>query len=238
LTQNDWTRDIKRVARKASFDWPGVTDEDDLAQEIHLHILERPGTQEDLAEMDSNARYRTLHKIAQRIASRERVDYEHYSGNFRYAVNEVRAALAAGAMRETERGLSSSWSTEDYVDSVNLDKDPVLGRVALEQDLRIGLKAVAAVNSRYYEVLRKRYLLGEDLFTGDRTVLSRALSLLATKMNHAHKRQHEARPDGPGTRGTVSRSKARWLLKEGYDSDYVPARGEQRNNQREKEIWE
>src|SRR5262245_39788515 len=119
----DWAKDIQKVARRASNDWPGVIEEEDLVQEIYLHILEAPGTERDLAGMGDNARYQTLNKIAQRITSRERDNVDRFSGNFRYSVDEVRALLGSVGDLSVP-GVGSSWKVGDGTKSGGGHADP------------------------------------------------------------------------------------------------------------------
>lgn len=184
----DWMKDIQKVARRASLDWPGIVDQEDMVQDVCLHILEAPGTVRDLAEMDDNARYQTLHKIAHRIASRERASYEYFSGQFRYSAREVRAALEAGALRKPGSRLKSTWSAEDYVANGSDHSDTVIGMVSMEQDLQAALVKLKDTNGDYHEILSRRYVDGETgMDQVDRKRLERAVGSLTTKMNHAHK---------------------------------------------------
>lgn len=244
----NWSAEIQKAARKAANDWPGVVEEEDLAQEVYLHILESPGTQSDLAEMDDTSRYRTLHKIAQRIASQERTDYEHFTGSFMYSVDEVRGLLEA-VEDSGVRMIGSSWSVGDYTRSGSSDhSDPTASAALLhlsvsEAQKRLGeaLDGLKAANARQYDALIKRFGEGEVPHREDHAefkVIERALASLTTRMNRGHKRSHVARPDGPGTRKAVPVSTARYLSKEGWDADYMPAPAHLRDNHIEPEVWQ
>lgn len=251
MTQNKvadgWLEDIRRVSRKAARDWPGVVEAEDVAQEVLVKVLEAPATQRDLAEMGTSSRYQTLHKIAQRIASQERDDYDRFSGRFRYSVDEVRSLLeTAGDPERSE--LGSSWSTGDYTRYGGMHSDASVGSALrniglsnAQQQLASAMAELKVSNERQHDALVSRFVYGnvpphEDGAT--RKVIERALISVTNKMNHAHKRSHINRTDGPGTRKPVKASTARYLTKEGWDADYTPAPAHLRDNHIEKEVWE
>lgn len=247
-TITDWMFDIQKVAKKAASDWPGVIEQEDLVQEVFLHIIESPKTQSDLADMDSNARYRTLHKIAQRISSEARTELDQFTGSFKYSVDEVRGLLESAA----DNGvctIGSSWSTGDFIRSGSSDHSDPTAAAALihlsvsEAQKRLGeaLDGLQAGNPRQYDALIKRFGEGEVPVWEDgatRKLIDRALVSLTTRMNHGHKRSHADRPDGPGTRKAIPTSTAKYLSKEGWDADYVPAPALLRDNHIEPEVWE
>jgi len=257
LTQNiieSWSKEIKKVARRAELEWPGVAEADDIEQEVYLHILERPGTQRDLAEMDDLSRYRTLHKIAQRIASNERTKLDRFHGNFKFSVDEVRSLLES--LRDPEKAeLGSSWSDQEYTASGGGHSDPT-ANMALEnvrvsesqKQLGAALEGLKSSNRRQYDALVKRFVYGivpegdsYDTFM----LIKRAVESVTKRMNNGHKRSHVGEPvpgkslgDGPGTRKAISNSTARYLSKEGWDADYMPAPAHLRDNHIEPEVWD
>lgn len=212
----EWMKDIRRVARKAAFDWPGVVEAEDMVQDVVMHILERPGTVVDLEEMDSSSRYQTLHKIAQRIASKERVNHEHFSGNFRYSVKDVRRILSAGGLNGNTVRSGSSWSSEEYISEIDAVADAALNTATEAADLERGLDHLAKVNSRYAELIRRRYAEGGDIPRSESMALSRAVTSLTEKMNHAHKRAHA---DAPPMRKAIRNSAARGISSLDYEGD-------------------
>ncbi|WP_157931035.1 hypothetical protein [Mycobacteroides abscessus] len=234
------TKDIKKVAKNVEFQWPGLITKDDAEQEIWVHIMESPKTSDDLEAMDSDSRYRTIHKIGHRIASDYRADYDHFTGNFRYSVDEVKKLLESGAMEVVEHSIASGWSDSEFVSGGTEFEDKVLLTVSQETDLKNGLEVLRAESQQYYEILSRKYLLGENVTqTGaEHTRLSRAYSALATAMNSSHKVQHADRQDGPGTRRLVRRDYARHISKGGYDNDGPVAPAYMRDNSTEKEVWE
>ena len=239
-----WIKEIEKASRKAANDWPGVAEAEDIDQEVWVKILEAPGTQRDLAEMDDNARYQTLHKLAQRVASKERNDYSRFSGNFRYSVSEVRSLLESAGDPEASE-LGSSWSTGDYTRSGGEHSDPTADAALRNIQLSTSQKELAAAlgdlkesNSRQYDALVQRFVEGKVPHRDDDSTVSlikRGVVSVTNKMNHAHKRNHS---EGTPIRKAISNSTARYLSKEGYDADYMPAPSHLRDNHIEKEVWE
>lgn len=198
---------IRKAARYVAFQWPGIVEEEDLIQDISLHLLERPNSVTKLGEMEDGVRLKWIKGIGHQIANRERIDYEHFSGNFRYSVNEVKALLSSGILEELGEELRSSWKAEDYTSKGGGFEDALLTKNSMETDLRRGMKALASSNSGYYAAVHRRYLGGE--MSVDRHSLHRALTSLTDHMNRSFKRQHLNRPDGPGTRRAISNALAR-----------------------------
>ncbi|MGZ6054502.1 MAG: hypothetical protein ACXWOV_02860 [Isosphaeraceae bacterium] len=252
-----WMKDIQRVARKAEVDWPDVVEADDVVQDTCVKILEAPGTVQDLAAMDKDSRYQTLHKIAQRIASQKRDDDAVFSGNFRYSVGEVEKLVkqvgrywnGTGESPFTVSGLASSWSVGDVISTGRGDhSDPTsnaaldgIEKASMRKDL---LTAFEKLNPRYLDVIVRRHVNGERGFSeAEQKRIERALVELTHEMNHSYKRQHTGKlepgnslGDGPGTRRAISNSTARYFSKEGWDSDYMPAPSHLRDNHIEPEV--
>lgn len=194
---NDWMRDIQKVARKAEADWPGLVEAEELVQDICIKVLESPATVAGLSAMDSDDRYRTLHKISQRLASKARTDYARFSGTFRFSVVEVRALLESAG--DPENGsMKSSWSTGDYTMSggahSDATADAALKNLPVSEGrklLRQALSELKSSNIRQYDVLVERFV--EEKTPRDqaqRDMINRALISVTTKMNHGHKREH------------------------------------------------
>ncbi|QFP95535.1 RNA polymerase sigma factor [Mycobacterium phage GaugeLDP] len=199
------TREIKKAARSVAFEWPGVVEADDIEQSIWEHILVSPKTKDDLLEMEATPRYRTISKIGHRIASKERTDYEYFSGNFRYSVNEVKALLSKGAINGTKFTVQSGWSSEENVSSGGEFEDAVLTSVSMEADLQRAMEMLKETTPQYHDILIRKYVTEEYLASGaDKKRATLALNALTDNMNRSHKQRHVERPDGPGTRKLVS----------------------------------
>jgi len=197
-------KDIKKAARSVAFDWPGVVEAEDIEQDIWEHIISRPNTTSDLLAMEPTPRYRTISKIGHRIASKERDDYDHFTGNFRYSVNEVRSLLSQGALASIH-SVQSGWSSQEVVSSGGEFADTVNTMVSMETDLKRAMAKLKETTPQYHGILIRKYLQNEYIESGaDKKRASLALEALTDNMNKSHKRQHAERPDGPGTRKSVS----------------------------------
>lgn len=194
MTSNDLLTQVTKAARSVAYQWPGVIEADDLEQEVHLHILSSPGTQRDLDEMDEVSRYRTVSKIAHRIASQERTDYDYYKGSYRYSLKEVKDLLDDGAILE--------------------DQDEFNAEAA---DL---FESIANLNDRYHEAIRSRYV---DRVVPPRgaeaMALSRAIEELVEGMNRAHKSRFVDDPECVGTRPILTRTAAIALTSRQYNGE-------------------
>lgn len=211
---------IKRAARAVAFQWPGVIEAEEVEQEIYLKLLESPGSVDKIMGMEDAAQYRAIIGIGHQRASSERASFEHFSGDFRYSVNEVRKLLESGALKQLGHELGSSWA-DDVVKNGDSVMDKTLTKVSVEQDLRRGMAALERTGSQYASLITRRYLM-DEVFADDRDrqALRRALPVLATKMNHSFKRQHAEYDSGPGTRRAVSSAKARRISAQQYHGAY------------------
>lgn len=197
--------DVAKAAKSVAFQWPGIVEADDMEQSIWEHILESPSTMAALQRMENTPRYQTISKIGHRIASKERDDYDHFTGNFRYSVGEVKKLLGDGGLAS-----KSSWKTDEYTTDGGEFEDVVLLTVSMAEDLKRGMEKLQESSPQYHDILVRKYRDGEYVTgTGaEHTRLTRAQTALTTAMNHGHKQQHAERPDGPGTRTVIKRSAA------------------------------
>jgi hypothetical protein len=150
-------------------------------------------------------------QIGHQIASKERADYDVFSGNFRYSVDEVRGLLEGRVLHQSNPALGSNWSiAEDFIKGGEFE-DAVLTKLSSETDLLRGMQRLVKLNYPYAEIIGRRYLTDESLAEAvDRMRLMRALTALTTQMNRSFKQQHAERPGGPGTRKAMSRE---WAYK-------------------------
>jgi hypothetical protein len=224
----DMKNEVTKAAKTVAFQWPGIVEADDLEQDITLHLLESPGSVEKLLrDFDDRQRLNAIIKIGHKIASEERTDYELFSGNFRYSVNEVKQILEDRVLHNESPELGSNWSVADYTSSGGEFADTVNTKLATETDLRRGMDRLRKVNSGYAEVIDRRYLKDEVFAKEDeasRTRLSRALTALTTQMNRSYKQQFMERPDGPGSRSRMSRSAAQKASSSDWDGDAAEGR--------------
>jgi hypothetical protein len=220
----DMKNEVTKAAKTVAFQWPGIVEADDLEQDITLHLLDRPGSVEKLLrDFDDRQRLNAIIKIGHQIAAQERTDYDLFSGNFRYSVNEVKQILEDRVLHNESPELGSNWSVTNYTSSGGEFADTVNTKLATETDLRRGMAHLRKVNSKYAEAIDSRYLRDEVIPRDDRaqkTLLGRALTALTTQMNRSYKRQFVERPDGPGTRKTVGRRAAGVKSSQQYDGSH------------------
>lgn len=214
--------EVEKAAKTVAFKWPNVVSEDDMQQGLYLFLLERPGVVEKLlTEFDDKNRLNAVVAIGHQIAGKERDDYEVFSGNFRYSVNEVKSLLEDRALHHESPELGSNWSvSKDFIQGGEFE-DKVINKVASETDLRRGMKMLAAKNSKYAEVIERRYLRDEVIpqeESAEYKRLIRALTALTTEMNKSFK-QHQKDHDGPGSRKPVPAQKAHYKSKQNWDDE-------------------
>lgn len=149
-------RQVKIEAKLAHTRWSRIMDAEDIEQEIWLFILENPTVQKYLESANKKQIKAALRRRADIICSKERIDYERFSGNFIYRPAEVSALLRCIKERE------------------ELPPDERI-------DLELGLKDLKRENPRYYDVLIGRYIKGE--MVAYKSLASRALETLTTYMN-------------------------------------------------------
>ncbi|AST15206.1 DNA binding protein [Rhodococcus phage AppleCloud] len=169
---------VVRASKNVSRLWSGIIEADDLEQRLWEHILTRPSTVQVLMDARGDDRYGQLARLAHREAGRERADYEVFSGQFHYSVDEVKGSLG--------RILTQP------------------GEITAEvMDVMDGLEALSSKNSRHLDLILRRYADGEVLESGaDRKALTRALESLTELVNTVHKRNSadHRMSGGPGAR--------------------------------------
>ncbi|WP_439377871.1 hypothetical protein [Amycolatopsis lexingtonensis] len=174
--------DIKRAAARVGREWSSITTAEDIEQEMLLHLLEKD-TALRLAEFDHAARSVTLYRIGTQIASQERIDFDHFMGNFLYSTRDVRQILERGALHEERE--------KTHTERLDLDE---------------GIAQLRERNPRYAELIGKRYLLGEVV--PEKMALSRAVDALTEAMNNVNSSRARSYTDGPGSRQVVSNAEA------------------------------
>ncbi|AEV52117.1 hypothetical protein [Rhodococcus phage RGL3] len=168
---------VVRASKNVSRLWSGIIESDDLEQRLWEQILESPGTIRVLMEATGDDRYGQLARLAHREAGRERADYEVFSGQFYYSVDEVKGVLG--------RILTQP------------------GEITAEvMDVMDGLEALGARYERYLDLVLRRYADGETFQGADRTALSRALDALTELVNTSHRKNatDHRLSGGPGSR--------------------------------------
>ena len=174
---------MRKAAKRVSFEWPGVVEAEDLEQEIWMHLLKKPATQQKLAEMSQKPRLRALRRIGHQIASEYRASYEVFSANIFYPTREVRNILDSAAAPTGEEEVPGSLTHTE------------------QMDLVAGFERLAQKNPPYARYLEGAY------FTGERAhkypmELTRAVDALTNHMNSVH-RERDAEYESENLEGAA-----------------------------------
>lgn len=168
---------IKIAARRASANWYGLLEPEEIESELWIEILESGATEGKLGASEPDLLIDLLVRMAERICIKERDNYEHYSGNYRYSVNEVRE-LAEMFFTRSGEDLSV-----DFV------------------DFEIGFDKLSDTNPNYAEAIYRRYALGEPQDTEPgKSSLKRGHTKLTNLMNRNFKKREYEYENGPETR--------------------------------------
>lgn len=169
------------AARRASAKWYGLLEAEEIESEIWVHILESPATVKDLRDKDRTLVFDLLCRYADRICIAERDDYEHFTGNYRYSVNEAKVLVEEFYLRDGE---------DLMVDLIDVD---------------VAFVRLMEENQTHADALFRRYALGEKT-TGDsqfNNALTRGLTHITDLMNRNFKDRVRDHHDGPGTRPRI-----------------------------------
>lgn len=150
--------EVRRAARTVAYKWPQITTEDDMVQDLSMRLLESPGSVDKLAEMLPAKRLSSLIRIGHQLASMQRDDYDVFTGKFIYSVDEVKTMLKAITSRNRSKAFDSAYA-----------------------DLSYGLDSLDEKNPEHVQAIQDRYV--NEVTSGDRFVLRRAVQSLTTEMN-------------------------------------------------------
>lgn len=181
------------AARKVATKWHNLLEADEILSELWIEILESDATEKELRDADPDLLVDLLVRMSDRICIGERDDYEHFTGNYRYSVNEAKILVEEYFLASGE---------ELMVELIDVD-------VALEQILEEddAIKEKHPADPRgYYEALVKRYAMGQipARTGGEMQKLSRALTKLTDHMNRNFKNR-EFEYSGIGSRTRMPR---------------------------------
>lgn len=168
---------IQIAARRASGNWYGLLEPEEIESELWIEILDSAATKGKLENSDPDLLIDLLVRMAERICIKERDNYEHYSGNYRYSVNEIKEVAEQYFVR----------SGEDIVEE--------------HLDFQVAFEKLTEGNPDYAEAVFQRYALGEVPKGGAAEVrLSRGLTKLANLMNRNFKQREYEYENGPEAR--------------------------------------
>lgn len=169
---------IQIAARRASGNWHGLLEPEEIESELWIEILDSDATKGKLENSDPDLLIDLLVRMAERICIKERDNYEHYSGNYRYSVNEIKEIAKQYFVRSGEEIV------EEFIDFE-------AGFARLEED-----------NPTYAEAIVRRYALGE--MTTGKSAYSKAhqhgVTKLTNLMNRNFKQREYEYENGPETR--------------------------------------
>lgn len=198
VASHEWTK-LQKIVRKAAEEavrkWPGVIDKEDVEQDVMLILAESPATVRGILDADDALAHRLAVKLCHREAAQEMTDYDHFTGQFTYDTEMVKALLEHGVL---------TWDVQGFSDEL--------------VDLMDALERMAWEKSPYVDPILRRYVDGEKPGPTDSAAkmkLSRAVESLTQHMNRTRRTRNENRADGPGTRKVVSNSAAAYLARRG-----------------------
>lgn len=169
---------VKREARSAESRWNKIIEADDIEQEIWLWLMERPGAQEYLSKGEPAQIASALQIRADTICSKNRLDYDHFTGNFHYTTNEVRKLL------------EKMFIEEHTIRTIDEDIDISMAMEDLEEE-----------SPQHFSVLYMKYAFGVEPDHTQKTV--RAVDALTTLMNRKRSQRDLERIEGLGTSPTI-----------------------------------
>lgn len=175
---------VRAAAKSVAFRWPGVANADDLEQEMWLRLLETSSYFARLKAMSGSEQDRALKGIGHQLASQEREDYAHFTGNFHYSTRDVRRLLA------------------DWAEGLTGDADPGGMSHSEQADLSEGLAQLADRQPGRYAVVVAEFVKREPVHSSA-VELMRSVDSLTQHMN-AHRRNAEADHEGIGNRRVTS----------------------------------
>lgn len=167
---------VRKAAQQAETRWNKLLDADDIEQELWVFILESKSVQAALTGLSDKDKVARLKKKADSICSREKLDYERFTGNFLYTPADVRRIL-------------SRLSGDERI----LDDEAI--------DFGIGFEALEEEHFHYYEAVREFYFFGREVKNkSDEDLKRRSVDKLAELMNRKRSKREADRTEGPGTK--------------------------------------
>ena len=155
---------LKSVSRHTAHRWPKSITFDDIEQLVLEFLMDhsKRNVLKEAVSEDKDRRWMVLRKLANQVASQERRDYEQFSGNFYYSVDEVKSLLEDGIL------------TGDSDDHVEEGVDLLEAMITLQKR-----------ESPYVDVILDRF--GNFDKSVHHVKVNRALTALTDMMNDSHK---------------------------------------------------
>lgn len=171
---------VQREAKAAERRWNNILQSDDIEQEIWLFLLENKSSQRFLETAEPAQVAAALKTRADTICSKERLDLDHFSGNFHYTPGEVRGLLEE---------IGAEYDVHEADEKI---------------DLQLGLDDLLQYHPEHFMTVEKIYYHGqEDEGANFRKQKQRALDKLTEIMNRKRGQRELDRTEGLGTRPTL-----------------------------------
>jgi hypothetical protein len=204
-------RDIERAARHMKVEWPGLVEQwEDLAADISIKLV-TDNYATTVRGMDPKPRRMVLVKIASRVVSELRDEFDFFQGNFFYSTKEVRGFLERGALEgfsevAVDQNGNESDETTPLMSLESPDRSVLGKRQDVESfDIRVGFGQLEA---HHQEMLVRRFVKGERMDQAvDRVKVQRAVDQLTSVLNRSY-RKDTGGHQGPGSRTAMSNNQA------------------------------
>lgn len=172
---------VKKAARSAENRWNRMLDADDIEQELWLFVMESPSVQNYIRAQSDGEIVNALNIQADNVCAKERVDYDHFTGNFVYNPKDVRDII--GRLYGNEE--------------VQVDE-----RI----DYEIALDDLRDEYPHYYDSIYSHCYMGYEFEDdAERKRRDRAIDKLADIMNRKRSQREADRTQGPGTRPAITK---------------------------------
>lgn len=172
---------MANAARKQSRIWHGLLEPHEIESELWIRVCSSPATVEKLEGSEPPLVEALLENMASQICIKERDAYEHFSGQYRYSVDEV-------------KDIADRFYTS------------VLDSGCEVLDFNNGLAHLEDSNPGQFEVFTLRYRDGVTLVDkADRKRCERAEVHLTDLMNQSRRQREAGYTQGPGTKPKIPR---------------------------------
>src|SRR5690606_41017042 len=99
VASHEWAK-LQKIVRKAAEEairkWPSMLDKDDVEQDVMLLLTESPAAARTILDAEPAAAHRMAVKLSHQEAGKQITDYDHFSGQFTYDTDMIRALLEHG----------------------------------------------------------------------------------------------------------------------------------------------
>ena len=175
---------IEKSARQLASFWPGMVTAEEVANEIWMDLLDKPGDLKKAQELNGNALREFVDKRGGRFVAKEWEDYDYFTGNFFYSTNDVRELLSRGVL---VKGRERTWTERQDVDR-GMAALSVRDQSALDYWEDQGKAKGRPKPLKYAQIIYRAYVTGDYASNGpDRgRHLTQSVTALTREMNRAH----------------------------------------------------